>query len=446
MMDGGVGYPLYDLTSSGLNQAAKAWRPQEANRHRVGTMNWGDNFGLIDLDWDRPEPLVRLQVRDVEGDILLQQKIPLGTLRPGVLPAPEAGRKQLIEFGWDEPDTGFLRRHINAMEQTPFDGCVFHAHFTGPDGQTGNFTWSGWGQRAFAEAELEAALDDLRATPFRRFTEDFLRFNTTPADVDWFDDFAPILANARLAARVARRGKCRGLLLDIEQYQGKLFDYRAQRDAKTKPWDEYAAQVRRRGREVMEAFQEGYPDLTVLLTFGYSLPWAPSEGGKRAPAECGYGLLAPFLDGMVEEARGKTRLVDGYELSYGYREPARFAAARRTMAEGLLPLVADAAKSRRVLSNGFGLWMDHDWRHRGWDVEDVSRTTSRPRRWRRACGRRWSRPTNTSGSTPSSRAGGRKKEDPSGSPRPMTRRCGGHGGGWRLAPGRDGMFWTGDPR
>jgi alkaline phosphatase D len=80
LMDGGVGYPLYDLTSSGLNQAAKAWRPQEVNRHRVGTMNWGDNFGLIAIDWDRPEPLVRLQIRDVEGDTIIQRKIPLGLL------------------------------------------------------------------------------------------------------------------------------------------------------------------------------------------------------------------------------------------------------------------------------------------------------------------------------------------------------------------------------
>ena len=27
MMDAGVGYPIYDLTSSGLNQAARAWKP-----------------------------------------------------------------------------------------------------------------------------------------------------------------------------------------------------------------------------------------------------------------------------------------------------------------------------------------------------------------------------------------------------------------------------------
>jgi alkaline phosphatase D len=81
MMDAGVGYPIYDLTSSGFNQAAKSWRPLEVNRHRVATMNWGDNFGVIAIDWDRADPRISLQIRDVEGDITIQQKINLSTIR-----------------------------------------------------------------------------------------------------------------------------------------------------------------------------------------------------------------------------------------------------------------------------------------------------------------------------------------------------------------------------
>src|SRR5262245_57020810 len=92
-----------------------------------------------------------------------------------------AAEKKLIEFGWDEPDTAFMRQHIAEMERTPFDGCVFHVNFVDHIGATGNFTWQGWGQRAFNQADLKTALDDLKATPFRRFTHNFLRFNTTPA-------------------------------------------------------------------------------------------------------------------------------------------------------------------------------------------------------------------------------------------------------------------------
>ncbi len=80
MMDGGVGYPIYDLTSSGFNQASKSWRRYEVNRHRVATMNWGDNFGVIAIDWNRPDPRISLQIRDVDGEITIQQHINLSTI------------------------------------------------------------------------------------------------------------------------------------------------------------------------------------------------------------------------------------------------------------------------------------------------------------------------------------------------------------------------------
>jgi alkaline phosphatase D len=85
MMDGGVGYPLYDVTASALTNSSKRWRPYETNRHRVGTMNWGDNFGLITVDWNRADPHISLQIRDVAGDIAIQRKIYLSTIRPGTI-------------------------------------------------------------------------------------------------------------------------------------------------------------------------------------------------------------------------------------------------------------------------------------------------------------------------------------------------------------------------
>jgi hypothetical protein len=70
--------------------------------------------------------------------------------------------------------------------------------------------------------------------------------------------------------------------------------------------------------------------------------------------------------------------VDGHELSYGYKDDARFAAARRTMETGLLPIVRDTDKYRQTTSLGFGLWMDRDWRKNGWDVDDVARNYFTP--------------------------------------------------------------------
>ncbi len=77
-----IGYPLYDLTSSGFNQAFKEWRAPEKNTHRVSAMPYGDNFGVVTIDWTAPEPIVGLQLRDVTGEIVVRQTFPLGLLKP----------------------------------------------------------------------------------------------------------------------------------------------------------------------------------------------------------------------------------------------------------------------------------------------------------------------------------------------------------------------------
>jgi len=293
-------------------------------------------------------------------------------------PATAAAQKKLIEFGWDEPDPTFMREHAAEMERSPFDGCVFHIDAKKPGSSKSRFTWEAWGTRAFTEEELRPEVNVLRAIKFKRFTQNFLRLNTAPAKLDWFDEYSAVLTNCLLAAWVVRESKCKGLLFDIEQYEGQLFDYRKQKDSKGKGWERYAAQVRQRGREVMQAFQKGCPDLTVFLAFGYSLPWNESSAGKGSLADCHYGLLAPFLDGMVEAAKGQTRLIDGNENSYGYKTPERFTNSWRAMKQELLPIVNDPQKYQRFFSFSFGLWLDKDWRKVGWDETDFSRNYFSP--------------------------------------------------------------------
>ncbi len=294
------------------------------------------------------------------------------------LAAGAAEKKRLIEFGWDEPDTAFMRKHIFEMEKTPFDGCVYTVNYTTANGVSGSFMKEAWGTRAFTDAELKPALDDLRATPFRKLTCNFLRFNVTPGNVDWFDDFSAILQNARLAARVARAGKSKGILFDIEHYATPLFHYRKQRDSATKSWELYAAQSRLRGREVMTAFQAEFPEVIVFLTFGYSQPWAGSDNGKKSLADVEYGLLAPFLDGMVEVSTRRHNIIEGGEIAYSFRETNKFLRHYKVMKENLLPIVANERKYHSAVSIGFGIWMDYDWRKKGWDARDVAKNFYTP--------------------------------------------------------------------
>lgn len=275
--------------------------------------------------------------------------------------------KKLIEFGWDEPDTEFLRKHIDKMETTPFDGTVFHVNYATRDSRSGVFSFEAWGKRKFSEDDLRRAIEDLRATRFQHFQHNFLRFNVTPADLDWFDDFSSIISNARLAGKVARLGQAKGIMLDTEAYAKPLFSYRRQAGASRKSWQQYARQAERRGREVMQAFQRHYPGIQIFLTFGYELPWLKCAAVGRLLADCEYGLLVPFLDGMVAAAKGPTRIIGGYEFAYYFRQPEEFAEANFIADQVVQMLAADPTKFRRTFHTSFGIWLDSMSPELGWN-------------------------------------------------------------------------------
>ncbi|MDY3552253.1 alkaline phosphatase D family protein [Gemmata sp. JC717] len=75
-----IGYPLYDVTSSGFNQSSKNWRAPEQNSKRVGGMPHGDNFGFITIDWT-DNPRVSVQICDEDGDTTCGFKVRLATLK-----------------------------------------------------------------------------------------------------------------------------------------------------------------------------------------------------------------------------------------------------------------------------------------------------------------------------------------------------------------------------
>src|SRR5262249_50822379 len=91
----GIGYPLFDVTSSSLNTPSGNFTKagtrfaNEINSYRVGLTYFDTNFGLIDIDWSQPDPVLRLQVRDETGDVVLQ---------PRLTPGPLAGVTQLGYF------------------------------------------------------------------------------------------------------------------------------------------------------------------------------------------------------------------------------------------------------------------------------------------------------------------------------------------------------------
>ncbi len=75
-----VGYPLFDITASGFNQASANYRDPEANKYRVSSLPYGNHFGMVTIDW-AADPVVSLQLRHENGEIAIQSKVKLSQLR-----------------------------------------------------------------------------------------------------------------------------------------------------------------------------------------------------------------------------------------------------------------------------------------------------------------------------------------------------------------------------
>jgi alkaline phosphatase D len=87
--DRNVPYALWEVNSSGLTRN---------NHHapidplRIGSAYMEDNFGLIEIDWRADDPTVRLEIRDVHGDIVLEEDTTLARLRRNDAPRMAGAR------------------------------------------------------------------------------------------------------------------------------------------------------------------------------------------------------------------------------------------------------------------------------------------------------------------------------------------------------------------
>ena len=80
VMDGGVGYPMYDLTSSGLTHTAQSGHTAPNNK-RVGDGFNGFHFGALTIDLEADDPAVLLEIRDVNNLVPITKKILLRDLQ-----------------------------------------------------------------------------------------------------------------------------------------------------------------------------------------------------------------------------------------------------------------------------------------------------------------------------------------------------------------------------
>lgn len=310
--------------------------------------------------------------------------------------------KKLIQYASSSPSPVFAREHYQEMDKRPLDGTCFLLGRGADRPHAGqpwdNLSWGCWGHRYFKWEDLQHHVTDLKAAKFKRLVNNFIIMTVVPGDVDWFDDFGPVVSNYRLAARIARQvPNCKGILLDTEAYGTEKYssmwdydgNYGRQRYSDTYTYDQYAAQARLRGREIMQAMQEEYPGLTVFITHSYTLVWLnwmrdPSR--VKEPAWC-YTLLTPFLDGLHDAARPGVKIVDGREIAYTYKTRAEFQQAYKEGAEEVLAMVGSPEAYKRVRSLGFGLWLESPvvpGAYGSWMPKDPSTWWFTPAEWEQA--------------------------------------------------------------
>ncbi|MCC6484916.1 MAG: beta galactosidase jelly roll domain-containing protein [Armatimonadetes bacterium] len=282
--------------------------------------------------------------------------------------------KKLIEYGWDVPSTRFVRENIRQMERIPFDGVVIKI-LPKPDSSENaqSLGWRVFNKTPIEPAEIEHAVADLKATTFKRFSDNFIQMIVDNPEGGWWGpSWKTVCANAALLARVARQGGCKGLMFDPEDYGGNLWSYAnlVKKDPEKRTWEQYVEQVKRRGREFITAINAEYPDLTMLCLVGPAI-----SSGHLDITQDRYGLLFAFFDGMAEAATPKTVLVDGFEQSYPFLTREQFQAGRRHILGLSREITTNKDAFDKHIRAGFALWADFAI---GWNCCDFQKNWFTP--------------------------------------------------------------------
>ncbi|HEY8241295.1 MAG TPA: alkaline phosphatase D family protein, partial [Kiritimatiellia bacterium] len=80
LLNEGVPYPLYDVTASALNMSHPIDKP-EPNSLRQGELVMDNNFGLLTIDWNKADPEINIQLRDLSDKVRVESSASLKVLR-----------------------------------------------------------------------------------------------------------------------------------------------------------------------------------------------------------------------------------------------------------------------------------------------------------------------------------------------------------------------------
>jgi len=225
-------------------------------------------------------------------------------------PAPAPGgtlTKTLIDYGWNNPSSQFVRDNIVQMEQKPFGGLTLRL---APGSDVFN-------KVAYPDVDFEGDQANLRATPFKSLTHNFVAM-TVRLEPGWSwlssADWQATERNVRNYAKTAAAGRFKGIVFDPEPYGLSPWRYSAENYG-GKSFNEVSSVVRERGRSFIRAVHAELPGAKILSFWFLTLLKAQLEEAGGVLEQADYALLLPFVEGWFDAAQGET-FIDGSEGSY----------------------------------------------------------------------------------------------------------------------------------
>jgi hypothetical protein len=235
----------------------------------------------------------------------------------GAAPAPAQARSaELIYAGWfgnTIPTPAFIRNNKAFLETQPFHGIVAYLR---NDSTGSNATSRVMTNTPISEAAIAAIVAPMAGQTWTALKKNFgLVQGSSPPDV--FDDWSVVIQNFRNCAAALKAAGFVGICFDNEQYAKAWGDYPGGASyAPGKTLNDYRAQQRLRGKQVMEAMVSVFPDIAVITLHGPSVSEPNAPSSLQFPQwQSGNELLGPYYAGFMEGVGSSPALnIDGGEL------------------------------------------------------------------------------------------------------------------------------------
>ena len=300
--------------------------------------------------------------------------------------------KKIIYSGWDSPTTDFVKENWKNMDKVPIDGFSLRIKIDrkGPPHTGNDLGWNLGGTRKFKFEDFKEAIEDMKDVKFKNLKDIFLTVQPNcgfSSGLTWFDEsrWDIFLNNIEVITRIAKEIKAVGLIIDWEAYNYNLFFYPYHKEKFfDAPFEDYEKKAFERGSEMIKRINKIFPDIKIYFYYSWEIILDSLKKYNNDLSKAGYGLLFPFLEGMLSSSDKRTVFINGYEPSYGYKNEMSFKEAKRRVLEDGIKITKYPEKFKKQVKMGYGLWLDYGGK--GFDINDFENNYFTPEEFENALG------------------------------------------------------------